>query len=58
MIKDIRKLYSDYCEHERIRLKQDPYHSIEFSTTFMFLEKYLQKGGLYWMLEVVPEFIL
>lgn len=46
MIKDIRKLYSTYWEHEHIRLKQDPYHSLEFSTTLMFLNKYLPKAGL------------
>ncbi|MCL4372127.1 class I SAM-dependent methyltransferase [Candidatus Marsarchaeota archaeon] len=46
MIKDIKKLYSEYWKHEQIRLKQDPYHSIEFSTTYMFLEKYLPKSGI------------
>ncbi|MCL4404921.1 MAG: class I SAM-dependent methyltransferase [Candidatus Marsarchaeota archaeon] len=46
MIKDIRKLYSTYWEHESERLRQDPYHSLEFETTFMFLDKYLPKNGL------------
>ncbi len=46
MIKDIRKLYSEYWQHELIRLRKDPYHSLEFNTTFMFLDKYLPRKGL------------
>ena len=46
MIKDIRKLYSEYWQQELIRLKKDPYHSLEFGTTFMFLDKYLPRNGL------------
>jgi ubiquinone/menaquinone biosynthesis C-methylase UbiE len=46
MIKDIRKLYSTYWEREAVRLKQDAYHSLEFSTTFRFLKRYLPKKGL------------
>ena len=46
MIKDIRKLYSEYWQHELSRLRKDPYHSLEFSTTFMFLDKHLPRRGL------------
>lgn len=46
MVRDIRDLYNTYWRQESIRLKEDAYHSIEFSTTLMFLSKYLPKGGL------------
>jgi len=46
MIKDIRKLYSTYWEHEDIRLRQDAYHGLELNTTLMFMDKYLPRSGL------------
>ena len=45
-MKDIRNLYSTYWTHELTRLNRDPYHTLEFNTTFRFLDKYLPKEGL------------
>ena len=46
VVKDVKHLYSSYWKHELTRLKRDPYHSLEFDTTFRFLDEYLPKGGL------------
>ena len=43
--KFIKDWYSEATQIEWKRLKQDPYHQIEFFVTIHFLEKYLPKKG-------------
>jgi len=46
-IKDIvKEWFTKTARHEWRRLKQDPYHQIEFIVTMHFLEKYLPKHSL------------
>jgi len=42
----VKEWFTKTARHEWRRLKQDPYHQIEFITTIHFLEKYLPKHGL------------
>ena len=41
-----KKVYSADVNREWNRLVQDPFHELEFLTTFSFLKKYLPKNGL------------
>jgi len=41
-----KKVYSANVRGEWKRLVKDPFHRLEFSTTFFFLKKYLPKKGL------------
>ena len=42
----VKEWFTKTARHEWRRLKQDPYHQIEFIVTMHFLEKYLPKHGL------------
>ncbi len=42
----IKKFYSTNVNNEWKRLIEDPFHELEFFTTFSFLKKYLPKNGL------------
>jgi ubiquinone/menaquinone biosynthesis C-methylase UbiE len=41
-----RKVYGEYAKKEWKRVVKDPFHRLEFDTTFHFLKKYLPKKGL------------
>ena len=41
-----KKVYSASVSGEWKRLVKDPFHELEFLTTFSFLKKYLPKNGL------------
>jgi ubiquinone/menaquinone biosynthesis C-methylase UbiE len=45
VIKDVSRLYAKYWKYEMTRLTKDPYHRLEYDTTFRFLNKYLPKKG-------------
>jgi len=42
----VRELYSHMVDREWGRLARDPFHCLEYDTTWRFLEKYLPKLGL------------
>jgi len=42
----VKSWYTSSASYEWRRLKQNPYHQIEFTTTMHFLQKYLPKHGL------------
>jgi 2-polyprenyl-3-methyl-5-hydroxy-6-metoxy-1,4-benzoquinol methylase len=42
----VKEYYREYAKYEKERLRQDPYHSIEFTVTNHFLRKYLPRSGL------------
>jgi len=42
----VKDYYGRMAKHEKERLQQDPYHSIEFIMTNYFLERYLPEDGL------------
>jgi SAM-dependent methyltransferase len=42
----VRDLYSHMVDREWERLARDPFHRLEYDTTWCFLEKYLPKSGL------------
>lgn len=42
----VKEWFAKSAEKEWRRLKQDPYHQIEFIVTMHFLSKYLPKTGL------------
>ena len=44
--RSVKKYYTGYVKNEWARLQADPYHRLEFDTTFVFLQKYLPKSGL------------
>ncbi len=46
MTRSVKRFYSGYVEKEWARLQKDPYHRLEFDTTFVFLRKFLPKKGL------------
>ena len=42
----VKEYYKKDAKHEKYRLRQDPYHSIEFTVTNHFLKKHLPRNGL------------
>jgi 2-polyprenyl-3-methyl-5-hydroxy-6-metoxy-1,4-benzoquinol methylase len=42
----VKEYYSGIAKHEKVRLRQDPYHTIEFTVTNHFLQMYLPRGGV------------
>jgi S-adenosylmethionine-dependent methyltransferase len=46
MTRSVKRFYSGYVKKEWARFQTDPYHRLEFDTTFVFLQKYLPKKGL------------
>jgi len=46
MTRSVKRFYSGYVKKEWSRLQADPYHRLEFDTTFEFLRRYLPKNGL------------
>lgn len=42
----VKEWFTRTARYEWRRLRQDPYHQIEFTVTMHFLEKYLPKHGL------------
>ncbi|MFA5021616.1 MAG: class I SAM-dependent methyltransferase [Patescibacteria group bacterium] len=45
-MRSVKKFYTQAIKKEWNRLVRDPYHELEFHTTFYFLKKYLPKKGL------------
>lgn len=46
VIETVKEYYRKTAKQERVRLRRNPYHQIEFIVTMHFLEKYLPKSGL------------
>lgn len=46
MTRSVKRYYSGYVKKEWARLQADPYHRLEFDTTFFFLQRYLPEKGL------------
>jgi SAM-dependent methyltransferase len=46
MTRSVKRFYSGYVKKEWARLQADPYHRLEFETTFEFLRRFLPRKGL------------
>ena len=46
MTRSVRRYYSGQVKKEWERLQADPYHRLEYDTTFEFMGRYLPRGGL------------